>query len=114
MYLYQRQCFQKMLTCGKYLSVAMLLVLLSGCSTIFTRATELEPGVFRVTARGNVFNSQEGLLKKVESKAGKLCPENGYDFQGESVFNTQTQKSYVNGGMMDVTSTQFVQVVVCR
>lgn len=94
--------------------IALLCWAITGCSTIFTNVNELSPGAYSITASGNVFNTREGLIEKIDAKAAKLCGENGFEYQGEGTFSVPTHKAYVNERWIDVHSTRLIREVICN
>ena len=48
-------------------------ILLGACSTIGTNANEVEPGVYQITAHGNIYHTKEVMLKRALAKAENKC-----------------------------------------
>lgn len=74
------------------------LMLLNGCSTIFTNAFETEEGVYEIKAHGNVFNSRDAMLEKALKKAEKKCGHANFKQLGdEALGNTRVYNAQIGG-----------------
>ncbi len=78
----------------KLMLYGFLALVLSGCT--WTAATEISPGQYAITSHGSVVNSREGLLKKINRKAAKVCKGSSYRLEGDP-----------NANMLTTTRTQY-------
>jgi uncharacterized protein YceK len=73
-------------------------ILLNGCSTIFTNANEVEPGIYTIRAHGNVFNSPEAILAKALQKAEKKCGHANFEMLDDvALGNTKVYNTTIGG-----------------
>lgn len=71
---------------------------LAGCATWFPAAvTEVDEGVYAITATGGSFTSQEKLKAKVDKRAESLCKEKGYSYRQDATTDWKQQKDYSTG-----------------
>jgi len=77
---------------NKHTLIILLSVIVSGCT--FTAVNEIEPGKYYISSSGSVFNSREGLLENINTKAKKACDNKPYKLEGDQ-----------NAGMVISTAT---------
>ena len=83
---------------NKFVITLLLGTSVSGCSTIFTNASEVEPGIYSITAHGNVFNSKEAMEAKALKKAEKKCGHANFARVGDTVSgNNRVYQTSING-----------------
>lgn len=71
---------------------------LTGCATWFPAAVqEMGDGVYKISATGNSFASQEKMKIKLVKKAESICKENGFDYVTEPKVDWKKQKDYSTG-----------------
>lgn len=76
----------------------MSMTLLSGCAQMFPASSqEIEPGIYRVSAFGNIFADGKGLHEKVENKAATLCGGTGFTYIDQNGIQIKDQTTYIDG-----------------
>lgn len=82
----------------KLSSIILSLVLLGGCSTIFTNAFEIEEGVYEIKAHGSVYSSQQDMLEKALKRAEKKCGHANFEQLGrKKLGSTKVYNAQIGG-----------------
>ena len=75
--------------------------------------TEVSPGVHELNISGSIMASQKKYEAKLNKKAEQVCPT-GYEVIKPVSYSSSTNKSYVNGQMMDIPVSHFSMTVKCK
>ena len=94
--------------------LVLVLLLIIGCSTVFTTKKQLEPGVYLVSAAGNAFNTREDLLGKIKQRAANLCGHENYTLKTVAEYQSVDGTSYVAGQHISTSHTAMDMVVDCN
>ncbi|WP_096086961.1 hypothetical protein [Agaribacterium haliotis] len=82
----------------KCICAVVVALLLNGCAQMFpARSHQLDTALYEISAAGNVFASNDSLLKKIEKKAKKLCSPQAYDFVDNNTIEWHESKTYIDG-----------------
>ena len=73
-------------------------IVMSGCAQWMpANVTDLENGMYEVSASGNSFASIESMKEKIEKKASKLCSNSGFEYVESPTLDWHKQTDYSTG-----------------
>lgn len=87
---------------------------ITACSALNpVKSNQIDPGIFQLSAYGNIFSNQQKLQTRLNKKAEKICGENNYTFQPKINFKVITNKQLVNNQLMDISSIYLERIAEC-
>lgn len=102
---------------GKCLTAATLgaALIAQGCAQMIpARSWELDEGLYKLEASGNIFASNESLQEKVDKKAAKICGEAGFTYVEDTGVVMQNETTYTNGYSVDASYKVLTKTVKCN
>lgn len=91
------------------------ILFLAGCAQLHqAKSEQLEPGVHRLSAIGNVFASQEILQKKLNERAARICGGvDNYEYLGEVDIKEFDQEAGSDGVSVSGNYQLYSRLVRC-
>ncbi len=95
--------------------IILLLIVVQGCAQMIpARAWEIEPGIYKLEASGNVFASDESLHAKIDKKSAKKCGVSGFSYLDKSSPRWNKQTTYSNGVRVTASYKVLTKTIQCN